>query len=113
MVVASQRFSNASNPCPICGGHERQKRGTGQRCNGFLSDDGLYAHCSREEYAGAIRLTRGSETYAHRMRGPCNCGEQHGEAVLIQRKPDRVSKRTGPGGQPITYRDFAVAVDRP
>ena len=37
---------------------------------------------------------------------------QPGEMVLIQRKTDRESKRQGPGGRVITYRDYVVAVDR-
>ena len=38
---------------------------------------------------------------------------QPGETLLIQRKKDRVAKQSGPGGNPITYRDFSVVVDRP
>jgi hypothetical protein len=58
--------------------------GRGVRCFGFVSDDGRYAHCSREEMAGSLPIHTGSTgrnaTYAHRMHGPCKCGVTHGEA---------------------------------
>lgn len=53
-------------------------QGQGIRCAGFLSDDGNYAHCTREEYAGALRPTSATPTtYAHRLTGPCHCGVTH------------------------------------
>jgi hypothetical protein len=52
-------------------------RGTRTRCTGFYSDDGKYAHCSREEHAGGIAQTLKSETFAHRLYGDCNCGTEH------------------------------------
>ncbi|HLJ81665.1 MAG TPA: hypothetical protein VKT52_09280 [Ktedonobacterales bacterium] len=69
-------------------------RGAGVRCAGFLSSDGAYIHCSREELAGRLRLVEGSNTYAHRAEGPCLCGAQHGAAPLLPRRD------TAGGGTP-------------
>jgi hypothetical protein len=77
-VTRTQRFSK-SNPCPICGGYESDARGAGRRCHGFISFDGDFAHCTREERAGDLELKSG--TFAHRLKGPCKCGTQHGEAA--------------------------------
>lgn len=87
-VRADQRFT-PSHPCPICGGHDRQERGEGKRCHGFLSADGAYAHCSREEHAGGLPLDD-ADTYAHRLAGDCRCGVRHG--------PDATSNGHKPGG---------------
>ena len=75
-VSADRRFRK-SHPCPICGGSHEVSRGTGQRCYGFRSDDGQWAHCTREEYAGALHQEEGSQTYAHRLIGDCRCGTRH------------------------------------
>ena len=75
-VEAGQRFV-PSRPCPVCGGHEQKPRGGGERCFGFLSEDGAWAHCTREEYAGGLERGRKSETYAHRLTGGCSCGVRH------------------------------------
>ena len=50
--------------------------GRGERCFGFLSSDGRYAHCSREEFAGPLER-EGSGTYAHYLGGGCKCGKDH------------------------------------
>lgn len=76
-VVRAQRF-NQYHPCPVCGGWNDQERGIGQRCFGYLSSDGDYAHCTREDYAGPLDLEPNSDTYAHRLTGSCRCGQQHG-----------------------------------
>ena len=75
-VAPSQRWT-ASSPCPICGGHEKIPRGKAERCYGFASDDGAWAHCTRAETAGGLLRKDGSETYAHKMRGECGCGALH------------------------------------
>ena len=67
-----------SNPCPICGGHNQKKKGIGERCWGFVSDDGKWCHCTRGEAAGPIELNHKSGGYPHRLHGPCKCGVQHG-----------------------------------
>jgi hypothetical protein len=71
-----RRFKR-SNPCPICGGYDTQERGKGKRCHGFLSDDGDYAHCARDQYAGGLPLEPKSNTYAHWLVGNCRCGVSH------------------------------------
>jgi AAA domain len=52
-------------------------RGLGERCYGFISSDGQYVHCTRKEIAGGLRLLETSQTYAHRLRERCKCGERH------------------------------------
>ena len=77
-VTRTQRFRR-DHPCPICGGYDLA--GKGYRCWGFLSGDGRYAHCTRQEYAGY--LFRGKDgAYAHYLTGYCRCGESHGESPL-------------------------------
>lgn len=71
-----QRFSKA-RPCPICGGFEQRPRGVGERCYGFFSADGRFAHCTREESAGALKRNPACKTFAHRLGGPCGCGQMH------------------------------------
>ncbi len=76
-VDRTQRFSTA-HPCPVCNGYDEAARGNGARCFGFLSDDGRYAHCSREEYAGTLERNATSATYCHYLgSGTCRCGKEH------------------------------------
>src|SRR5689334_8893103 len=76
-VAATQRWT-AGRPCPICGGHERDPRGQSRRCIGFLSADGRFARCSREEYAGGLAADA-SGAFVHLLDGACRCGtQQHG-----------------------------------
>lgn len=77
-VDPSQRFTR-DHPCPICGGAKDDPQGQGIRCWGFMSRDRQYAHCSRDEHAGALDMDPKSRTYAHRMGGQCRCGQgSHG-----------------------------------
>ena len=73
----NRRFKR-DHPCPVCSGHEGLPQGKGRRCYGFVSDDGLYAHCTREECAGSLDRNGNSNTYAHFLNGDCLCGEVHG-----------------------------------
>ena len=82
-----------SSPCPICKGNDRDRRGNGERCHGFMGSDGLFVHCSREEHAGTLPVEPKSLTYAHRLKGPCNCGKEHGPAD----PPARPSRPKGKG----------------
>ena len=85
-----QRFRRAS-PCPVCGGHDALVRGKGKRCHGFLSSDSRYAHCTRPEHAGRLELKSGSESFSHRLDGPCDCGVTHGPLATRPRsRRDRV-----------------------
>ena len=72
-----QRF-RSDRPCPICGGHSGLPQHEGRRCYGFLSEDGLYAHCTREECAGNLERNEGSNGFAHHLTGGCRCGREHG-----------------------------------
>ena len=74
-VQPRQRFS-AKRPCPVCGGHAHLPQGQSVRCFGFRSDDGQYAHCTREEYAGTLS-PGDSGAYGHRLVGDCRCGARH------------------------------------
>ncbi len=91
-VSAPQRFTKRS-PCPICGGGDDLPRGTGRRCSGFLSADGTYAHCTREEHAGQLEPTDAEpRTFAHRLEGECHCGREHAPAPLNGRvEPQQIA----------------------
>lgn len=75
-MQTQQRFLKA-HPCPICGGWDDQTRGKGERCWGFVSGDGKYAHCMRPEYAGTLPINLKSQGYPHRLTGDCGCGVRH------------------------------------
>jgi DnaB helicase-like protein len=75
-VRAEQRFTR-DRRCPVCGGAAGDPRGKRRRCIGYMSADGLYIHCSREEHAGVIAISESSQTYAHRAGGECACGLIH------------------------------------
>ena len=93
MVERSQRFRR-ENPCRICGGYDQMPRGKRVRCSGFLSSDGRYAHCTREEYAGDLKLSPSSQAYCHALRGDCGCGRRHGPIPPVTFLPPRpASKR--------------------
>lgn len=77
-VTPAQRCTR-SHPCPCCGGYDQAPRRHGVRCSGFLSDDGAWCHCSREEHAGGLMVNPKTcpPTYAHRLTGTCKCGVAH------------------------------------
>jgi AAA domain len=79
-VRPEQRFTS-SNPCPVCGGHERQPRGEGKRCHGFISEDREWARCTREEHAGSAPFEERTRSYVHKLVGDCKCGVRHDLAV--------------------------------
>ena len=101
-VKPEQRFS-PSRPCPICGGHDRMQRGEGVRCYGFLSNDGEWAHCTRDEHAGSLERNAGSEAYPHKLTGNCKCGARHGLASGAERNGGR---RKGQRGQIVATYDY-------
>jgi hypothetical protein len=102
-VSAAQRFKTRQ-PCPVCGGGADMPAGRSVRCYGFISSDGEYAHCTRED-AGNLEMEPQSGTYAHRLSGLCRCGATHGEAGL---EPVSV-RQNGHGTQPRVFRDFREA----
>ena len=79
-----QRFT-PSSPCPVCGGYDRMKRGQGTRCFGFLSEDGEWCHCTREDLKGQAKHSPSSQTYAHKVTGECPCGREHAPAPVGER----------------------------
>jgi putative DNA primase/helicase len=81
MSMAPERRFLPAHPCPVCGGHDRLPRGKGERCYGFLSEDGRWEHCTREEYAGGLEYNSDSSTYPHKVTGDCRCGVQHGQEL--------------------------------
>ncbi|MBA3616783.1 MAG: AAA family ATPase [Rubrobacteraceae bacterium] len=101
-VRPEQRFT-AERPCPICGGHDRKRRGEGVRCYGFLSDDGEWAHCTREEHAGGLERNAGSDAYPHKLTGDCKCGARHGLASGAERNG---GQRKGPRGRIVETYDY-------
>ena len=92
-VRTALRFTK-DRSCPICGGYDNTPRSSGVRCYGFLSDDGQYAHCTREECAHGLPQHPGSSTYAHRLNGECKCGTRHDP------RPRMGEKTTTPGPKP-------------
>ena len=84
-----QRWTS-TNRCVVCGGHQ----GARPNCWGFLSGDGLYAHCTREECAGSLERHDGSNAFVHFLgESGCDCGETHhgaeGAARAQGTKPPR------------------------
>jgi hypothetical protein len=100
MASATQRFTRTS-PCPICGGYKELPAGHGQRCYGFLSSDGLYAHCTREEHAGSVPADPSGTSYPHRMIGDCRCGVRH--------DPNPPSPTNGHGRRIVATYDYVDA----
>ena len=80
MPIDSSQRHRPETPCPICGGHDKLPRGDGNRCFGFRSEDGKWAHCTRDEFRGALTAHPQSQTYAHVLEGECKCGQTHGAA---------------------------------
>ncbi len=69
-ISGEQRYTR-DRACPVCGGHATDPRGQGVRCYGFVS--GAWAHCSREEKAGTLKMSPGSDTFGHHLGGGCGC----------------------------------------
>lgn len=67
-------------------------QGVGERCAGYLSSDGRYAYCTREEHAGELEANEGTSppAFAHLIDGECRCGLSHG-ARLNGHSPGRTS----------------------
>jgi 5S rRNA maturation endonuclease (ribonuclease M5) len=91
-LTPTQRFKQGHS-CPICQGYDEMPRGQGHRCHGFLSGDGKYAHCSREEHAGSLPPEPKSQTYAHRLIGNCRCGVQHDPSLPPASRNGQVARR--------------------
>ena len=104
VIKPEQRF-RSNRPCPVCGGHADLPQGEGRRCYGFLSEDGSYAHCTREERSGHLDRNLGSDTFAHILRGVCRCGKEHGAATA----PAQLQSEGGQDAPSVyTYRDLKL-----
>jgi putative DNA primase/helicase len=79
------------------------QRGEGVRCYGFLSNDGEWAHCTRDEHAGSLERNAGSEAYPHKLTGNCKCGARHGLASGAERNGRR---RKGKRGRKVATYDY-------
>jgi hypothetical protein len=80
-VDARQRWSRERR-CRVCGGHPLAERHQARRCCGYLSSDGRFGRCSREEHAG--QLVAGPDgLFPHYLAGPCRCGVTHGEGLPL------------------------------
>jgi len=80
-VAPWQRF-RSGYPCPVCHGQMNMMKGTGKRCWGFISADGMKACCTREVKAGGIPEIEGVG-YWHSLNALCQCGEQHVAPDLV------------------------------
>lgn len=92
-VTAGQRYTRYRR-CPICDGAESDPRGQARRCIGYVSADGGYARCSREEYAGSAPLDEASDCWLHKLHGECRCGVAHGDAPMQEAPRSRDEKLT-------------------
>lgn len=91
------RFTSSS-PCPVCGGSDHDPRGQGRRCHGYVSTDGKFVFCARDEHAGKASHDAGANCYRHTRRGPCPCGVEHAPA------DPRPARRGGLGQEDQVYR---------
>jgi 5S rRNA maturation endonuclease (ribonuclease M5) len=82
-IRPEQRFTK-ERPCPVCGGHRALTRGAAERCYGFVSADGEWAHCTREQYAKGLQRNASSGAYAHHLVGECLCGSSHAAGASQQ-----------------------------
>ncbi len=68
--------------------------------SGFLSSDGDFAHCSREQHAGGLTVESNGLTYAHRLAGRCKCGKTHGPAAATTKARAKARPtKNGVGGK--------------
>jgi hypothetical protein len=95
-VSRSQRFKSGF-PCPVCGGGENDKRGQSTRDWGFLSEDGSYAICTNQAFAGGLPLNPKTNGYHHHLDGPCRCGVDHSGTTTAD--TTRTRKETPPEPQ--------------
>jgi hypothetical protein len=102
-VRPEQRFTE-DRPCPICGGHDRMGRGKGERCYGFLSTDGEWARCTREEYAGTLQRESDTDAFPHKLTGDCRCGARH--CLGAGERNDHARKRKKPKGRIAETHDY-------
>ncbi len=82
------------------------KRGHGERCTGYLSNDRQYAYCTREEHAGNLEASDTKPpSFKHKLQGKCNCGKQHGQAPFTVVKPSARSDASRKVAATYSYHD--------
>lgn len=105
MPISRQQRCSRHTPCLICGGHPDIPPGRRQRCTGYLSRDGQYAYCTREERAGGLAPRAGTTppAWAHRLNGQCACGLPHGgePAGVALGADTRGRASRSPNGHPL------------
>lgn len=100
------------HPCECCGGYDELQRGIGLRCWGFTVDGMCF--CTRENVAGALTMHGPSQTFGHRLNGPCQCGVSHEQAAPVvsgpmeRRSGTRRSESLGQLVERYVYRDAGV-----
>jgi hypothetical protein len=69
-----------------------------------MSSDGEWAHCSREEFAGAAPFNDKTKAHVHKLEGDCKCGTSHGDPGnnVLHIKP-HTKKQTGNQTIAATY----------
>lgn len=92
-INQAQRYTKV-RPCPVCNGYEAQTRGYGLRCTGFLSDDGNWGRCSREEHADGLQLEVQTNCYVHHLVGACNCGATHSQSAPMANATNTSGKQS-------------------
>lgn len=78
-TVSPDQRHTRMHPCRLCNGYETMPRGRGERCAGFISEDGEWEHCERVEGVPLDERTT-PPTYAHKLYGRCPCGTEHNPA---------------------------------
>ena len=77
MSIPKSQKHTTDHPCGVCQGYESGKRGSGERCWGFTSEDDKYVYCSRDDHAGGLQMNASAQAYRHYMVGKCDCGTNH------------------------------------
>ncbi len=76
-AIPNTQKHTTDHPCGVCVGYESGKRGSGERCWGFTSEDDKYVYCSRDDHAGGLQMNASAQAYRHYMVGKCDCGTNH------------------------------------
>lgn len=96
-VSNDQRYT-PSRPCPICGSHDRARRGQGERCHGYLAGSGKFAFCARVESDETIESPAGT-LFKHRLEGdhPAPPPRPSSRPRKGYRTPQEAARRLGRG----------------
>jgi hypothetical protein len=102
MTVSRDQRHTRHHPCPRCGGHEQTRRGQGERCFGFTTEQ--YVYCTREEYAGDAPFIESAGAWRHRLGDPAPAPKATELVPGVSRRHRR-ARRDGedPGRLVATY----------